>query len=91
MLEKDPESFRFRIWTIAPLCFTWTLWKERNRQTFEGKELPVERVKSCLPDLYFYWMSLDVSRPRSVDILDSNVCDLEEIVEHTASPLQLSP
>lgn len=41
--RRKPESFRFGVWTIVPMCFTWTLWKER---TFEGGDLSVMWIKS---------------------------------------------
>ena len=41
------------------LSLMWTLWKERNRQTFEGVGDAVVRIKSMFASTLFYWASLD--------------------------------
>ena len=54
-----------------PLCLMWILWKERNR-TFEGKELPVERIKLLFVSSFLYWESLYGCRPSNhADFLGS--------------------
>jgi hypothetical protein len=41
------------------LSLMWTLWKERNRQTFEGVGDAVVGIKSMFASTLFYWASLD--------------------------------
>ena len=36
---------RTKVWRAAPLCFFWTIWKERNRKSFENVELSIQRLK----------------------------------------------
>ena len=37
------------IWNLVPLCLTWTVWKERNRCTFENMEL----TRDDLANIFF--------------------------------------
>ena len=52
----------------APLCLFWTLWKERNRATFEDEAPFVHRLKSIFLCTLLSWAKLN-----SVDNLDSLV------------------
>ncbi len=37
------------IWNLVPLCLMWTVWKERNRRTFENMELS----RDALANIFF--------------------------------------
>ena len=41
-----------------PLCLFWTIWKERNRRSFENVELSVQRLKSLFLCSLFSWANL---------------------------------
>ena len=36
---------RKKVWSAAPLSLFWTIWKERNRRSFENMKLSVQRLK----------------------------------------------
>ena len=57
-----------RVWMEAPLCLFWTLWKERNKATFENKTPSVHRLKSTFVCTLWSWAKLN-----SIDNLDSLV------------------
>jgi hypothetical protein len=51
MLEIKHTSIE--IWGSIPLCLIWTIWREMNIHTFEGKELlPVQLKFLLLTSLY---------------------------------------
>ena len=52
----------------APLCLFWTLWKERNRATFENEAPSAHKMKSTFLFTLWSWAKL-----YSVDNLDSLV------------------
>ena len=37
---------RKKIWNFIPLCIFWTVWKERNRLTFRGGVLDIQKLKN---------------------------------------------
>jgi hypothetical protein len=41
------------IWNLVPLYLMWTVWKERNRRTFENMEL----TRDALANLFFRTLS----------------------------------
>ena len=63
------------IWSIAPHCLMWCLWRERNSRCFENIERSIPELK-----LFFFRTLLDwlvalqnQSFPSFIDFLDS--CD----------------
>ena len=42
---------RKKIWNFIPLCIFWTVWKERNRLTFRGGVLDIQKLKNS----FVYW------------------------------------
>ena len=58
---------RKRVWMVAPLCLFWTLWKERNRASFEN-ETSIHRLKFTFLCTLWSWATLN-----SIDNLDSLV------------------
>jgi hypothetical protein len=43
-----------------------TIWCERNRWTFEGVEIPNDRLKLLFPRLLFHWMPIDGNSPSTL-------------------------
>ena len=41
------------IWNLVPLCLMWTVWKERNRRTFENMGLS----RDALANIFFRTLS----------------------------------
>ena len=41
-----------------PLCLFWTIWKERNRRSFENMELSVQRMKFLFLCSLLSWTNL---------------------------------
>ena len=32
------------VWNLIPSCVMWTIWRERNKRTFENQETPVAKI-----------------------------------------------
>ncbi|KAJ9705268.1 hypothetical protein PVL29_003364 [Vitis rotundifolia] len=47
-----------KVWKVAPLCLFWTIWKERNRITFENEEFLVQKLKISFICNYWSWAKL---------------------------------
>ena len=43
------------ICNLVPLCLKWTIWKERNRRTFENMELTREDMAKFFFNTLFDW------------------------------------
>ncbi len=43
------------IWNLVPLCLMGTLWRERNRHSFEDKEKTESQLLDCFATLLFNW------------------------------------
>ena len=43
------------IWNLVPLCLMWTIWRERNRRTFEDVELSTIKLIELFFGLLFDW------------------------------------
>ncbi|KAL7211902.1 hypothetical protein ACSBR2_014708 [Camellia fascicularis] len=39
------------------LCLMWHLWKEQNKRTFKGEEVPLHWLKSCFLAILYSWVS----------------------------------
>ena len=68
---------RKRAWKVAPLCIFWSIWKERNRRTFEDKESSDQTIKSSF--LYIFWNWVRV-------YMGDNVTSLLDFVDWLGSP-----
>ena len=51
---------RKKIWDAIPLCIFWTVWKERNRLTFRGGVLNVQKLKNFFVCNLWSWAKLYV-------------------------------
>jgi hypothetical protein len=41
------------VWNLVPACVMWSLWRERNKRTFEDLELSVDKlIESCMCSLF---------------------------------------
>ena len=43
------------VWNLVPLCLMWTVWRERNRRTFEDVELSTIKLIELFFGLLFDW------------------------------------
>ena len=43
------------------LCLLWCIWRERNAHCFEGKELPLMKLKFLFLKMLYEWMSAFIS------------------------------
>ena len=61
------------MWGVTPLCLFWIIWNERNRRSFENKELSVLRLKNSFFCNLFSWTKLYIAiDPMSLcDFIDS--------------------
>jgi hypothetical protein len=41
---------------IAPLCLTWTIWRERNARCFEDQEKTLDELKKLFIKTLFHWV-----------------------------------
>ena len=60
---------RKRIWTAAPMCLFWTLWRARNRLAFENKVTSAQRLKINFVSNLWSWANL-FGDETSISILD---------------------
>ena len=44
---------RKKIWNFILLCIFWTIWNERNRLTFRGSSLTIQKLKNSF--VYNLW------------------------------------
>ena len=49
---------RKKAWKLAPLCFFWMVWKERNRMMFDNEEFSVHRLKYYFVCSFWFWTKL---------------------------------
>ena len=47
-----------KVWTSAPLCLFWMVWKERNRINFDNEELSIHRMKNSFVCSFWSWTKL---------------------------------
>jgi hypothetical protein len=45
----------YLVWNIAPLCLIWTLWRERNKSTFNRVEISTVKLKYSFVISFFEW------------------------------------
>jgi hypothetical protein len=43
------------VWNLAPLCWIWILWRERNYHTFEDVEVSEMQLKTSFLRLHCEW------------------------------------
>ena len=48
-------SFSSNVWNMVPACLMWLVWKERNAQTFEDIERPIDLLKNLLAMTLSEW------------------------------------
>ena len=51
---------RRKVWNIASLCLFWSIWRERNRRTFENCESLDQTIKSSFLYLFWDWVRLSI-------------------------------
>ena len=63
---------RKKIWRAAPLCLFWTIWKKRNRRSFENVEFSIQRLKYLFLCNLLTWTKLFVGEKLMfiVDFID---------------------
>ncbi|RVW42122.1 hypothetical protein CK203_085788 [Vitis vinifera] len=47
---------REKAWRAAPLCLMWTIWKERNRRTFDDMERNNQDIKFIFLYTFVNWV-----------------------------------
>ena len=58
-----------KVWRVAHLCLFWTIWKERNRRSFENVELSIQRLKYLFLCNLLSWTKLFIGE-RLTSIVD---------------------
>ena len=48
-------TYSSKVWNMVPACLMWLVWKERNAQTFEDIERPIDMLKNLLARTLFEW------------------------------------
>ena len=48
-------TYSSKVWNLVPACLMWLVWKERNAQTFENVESPIDMLKTLLARTLFEW------------------------------------
>ncbi len=48
-------KFSSKIWNLVPLCLMWTVWRERNRCTFEDVSKNMQQLLDCFTAQLFDW------------------------------------
>ena len=48
-------TYSSKVWNLVPTCLIWLVWKERNAQTFENVESPIDTLKTVLVRTLFEW------------------------------------
>jgi hypothetical protein len=43
------------VWNLVPLCLMWTIWRERNKRTFDDEEQPFPKLLELFYGLLFDW------------------------------------
>ena len=43
------------VWNLTPSCLMWTIWKERNKRTFENTETPLAKTIEIFFVTLFDW------------------------------------
>ncbi len=46
------------VWNLVPLCLMWTVWRERNRRTFEDEEHSNTKLTELFFGLLFDWVQV---------------------------------
>ena len=49
---------RKKVWRAAPLSLFWTIWKERNRRSFENVEFSIQSLKLLFLCSLLSWTNL---------------------------------
>ena len=60
---------RKKVWKKTPLCLFWTIWKERNRTSFENVKLSIQRLKFLFLCNLLTWTKMFISE-RLMSIVD---------------------
>ena len=58
-----------KVWRAAHLCLFWTIWKERNRKSFENVELSIQRLKYLFLCNLLTWTKLFIGE-RLMSLID---------------------
>ena len=61
------------VWNLIPLAIWWSVWKERNRRIFEGKELSLFSFKFYFLRILYSWSQAfdDSANLTFVDFVDN--------------------
>ena len=43
------------VWNLIPSCLMWTIWRERNKRTFENQETPMAKLIELFFTTLYDW------------------------------------
>ena len=70
------------VWNLIPSCLMWTIWRERNKRTFENMETPLAKVIELFSVSLFDWSKAWglTASPSVGEFLESFACNNSDIL-----------
>ena len=71
--RRKQKCLALGVWNLIPLAIWWSVWKERNRRIFEGKDLSLLDFKMYFLRVLYTWSQAleDRGNLTFVDFVDS--------------------
>ena len=71
--RRMKKCLAFGVWNLIPLTIWWSVWKERNRRIFEGKDLSLHDFKLYFLRILYSWSQalVDSANMTFVDFVDN--------------------